>query len=655
MKKSLAAVLTLAALAVPTADAAEPRPEFTRKPTARRINGKVRIEFAVNRKTDVTVFVLGAGGRVVRHLASGVLGKTPPKPLKPGLVQSIDWDRRDDLGKPCSESGGAYKVRVGLGLGLKPDKVVTSRGGLSAIRGLAVGPRGELYALGMVGNLHSGDASPACLVYDRSGKYLRTIMPYSAELPAAKVERPGVVAVHHKSGAIYALSGPKSCKLVKISGLGGKVAASLNLPLYGGIQHAHYRPVMALDAEAQPPVVWIGGANGFSRYRIMRCEDAGGKFAGGRDVCPPALTSTDLSLDRERDALCLRPGAPNLGSAVWIDGASGKRTRVRVRYARGSTSGGSLLVCGRDGFMYLKTAGQREKGGIYRFSREMKPMPFENGRAFVSVPGEATKFDSLHLLARGLDVNARGHGAVHIEYRGPRNRNSGRHWGKVLTFEGSGKVLSHSLVDGLTAGACSPRIDAAGNIYVADCCKPAGRVLPPGLDGRVPRSRKLPTGAPNWYPAMCGSIIKFPPSGGKLRGGGSKVTVGYGGKHDLTLSGALWQRDGVSGTPLHKGVGGAYYCSCEQMRFDVDGFGRVFAPDVVRYQIAVMDSAGSPIGRFGTYGNIDAQSRGGAALRFAWPLHVAAGDRAVYVGDPLNRSVLRAELTYAREGTCEVR
>jgi hypothetical protein len=91
------------------------------------------------------------------------------------------------------------------------------------------------------------------------------------------------------------------------------------------------------------------------------------------------------------------------------------------------------------------------------------------------------------------------------------------------------------------------------------------------------------------------------------------------------------------------------------MRFEVDGFGRVFAPDTVRFQAVVLDTGGNLIGRFGTYGNIDSQTAGGAALRFAWPEYVLASDEAVYVGDVVNRSILRAQISYRAEETCEAR
>ena len=90
-------------------------PAFTKKPTAVKSDNKVKVEFAVDRETDVAVFVEDAQGKIVRHLIAGVLGKNPPEPLKPNsLEQSIEWDGKDDDGKPVG--GAGFKFRVGLGL-----------------------------------------------------------------------------------------------------------------------------------------------------------------------------------------------------------------------------------------------------------------------------------------------------------------------------------------------------------------------------------------------------------------------------------------------------------------------------------------------------------------------------------------------------------
>src|SRR5579862_5492040 len=81
--------------------------KFSAKPAATRGSDKVKIDFTANRETDVTVAIQDAQGKVVRHLAGGVLNKTAPEPLKPGLSQSIEWDGKDDSGKTAS--GGPFK------------------------------------------------------------------------------------------------------------------------------------------------------------------------------------------------------------------------------------------------------------------------------------------------------------------------------------------------------------------------------------------------------------------------------------------------------------------------------------------------------------------------------------------------------------------
>src|SRR5438270_10557192 len=98
--------------------AADAPPAFSKKPSAVKSGDKVKIEFTVDRETDVAVHVEDAEGKTVRHLAAGLLGKNPPEPLRPNtLAQSLEWDGKDDFGKPAV--GGPFKVRVLLGM--KPE------------------------------------------------------------------------------------------------------------------------------------------------------------------------------------------------------------------------------------------------------------------------------------------------------------------------------------------------------------------------------------------------------------------------------------------------------------------------------------------------------------------------------------------------------
>ena len=75
--------------------------EFTKKPAVRLV-GKDRYEitFTVKGRCDATVGLVDGKGKVVRHLASGVLGANAPAPFqKKSLKQKIYWNGNDDLGR----------------------------------------------------------------------------------------------------------------------------------------------------------------------------------------------------------------------------------------------------------------------------------------------------------------------------------------------------------------------------------------------------------------------------------------------------------------------------------------------------------------------------------------------------------------------------
>src|SRR5262245_23399905 len=64
--------------------------EFAEKPTVTRQGDRVTIAFAVKAACDVTIVIEDAGGKILRHLASGVLGDKAPPPLqKASLKQTI--------------------------------------------------------------------------------------------------------------------------------------------------------------------------------------------------------------------------------------------------------------------------------------------------------------------------------------------------------------------------------------------------------------------------------------------------------------------------------------------------------------------------------------------------------------------------------------
>jgi DNA-binding beta-propeller fold protein YncE len=209
---SLVATLSILASAAGQALGGQARGvRLSAKPTAERTNGKTSIAFTLSAGADVEVAILGGDGEVVRHLAAGVLGgKTPPPaPLKPGLLQKIEWDGNDDYGEKAK--GGPFRVRVRAGMGVKLEKIVggdpyayysrqMGQGDHARwdMRGIEVKSDGKVYVLGNVTNI-----GPAALrQYDAEGKYVRTVYPPPAGLSMDKVKAWGAVA---KSDGTYSL------------------------------------------------------------------------------------------------------------------------------------------------------------------------------------------------------------------------------------------------------------------------------------------------------------------------------------------------------------------------------------------------------------------------------------------------------------------
>ena len=208
---------------------AAPPASFTKKPVATKVGDTVRIDFATDRECDVAVYIEDAGGKIVRHLAAGVLGKNAPEPFKANsLDQSIVWDGKDDDGRDTGVGGQgsgvgkgeksptpeprapipAFKVRVGLGMHASysgiafadPTKAGPNR--IDTVAGLATGPDGRLYVIDRWAGL-AWWSTQKIHVLRRDGAYEQTIKPFSPNLAADKVKAVG--AFVNSFGAINPL------------------------------------------------------------------------------------------------------------------------------------------------------------------------------------------------------------------------------------------------------------------------------------------------------------------------------------------------------------------------------------------------------------------------------------------------------------------
>jgi len=149
--------------------------EFTRKPTVTREEDHFVIRFTSKAYCDVSVVIENAQGRIVRHLASGVLGDKAPPPLQSkSLTQRIVWGGKNDRDEYVENVAG-HVVRVSLGLKPVYEKTLLAEPKLRMHKdtpGMAAAPEGVY--------VYDGRILDHVRLFDHEGKYVRTIYPFPA-------------------------------------------------------------------------------------------------------------------------------------------------------------------------------------------------------------------------------------------------------------------------------------------------------------------------------------------------------------------------------------------------------------------------------------------------------------------------------------------
>jgi hypothetical protein len=491
-----------------------------------------------------------------------------------------------------------------------------------------------------------------------------------------KIDAPQQVEVHKATGAIYALCGRRDLELVKIDNYkSGKVIARQILFRLQSetVLTPIRRPVMALDETASPPVIWAAtqayylAPRGGIAPSPVRVADLGDRFGEPAALLPDLTRTTDapdgvaameLSLDRLHDILYL--------NNYWRCHLAQDRWEKLVlppqftNYGPGNFTAFASGAAGCDG-NYYAIAGARS-ATVARFDSSMKFLPFSAPPPSTVPPErkaekEGRLFGPLGEHNSGLTADAFGN--VYVGWRDiDRSIGDVDRARKIRAYTKDGFPRGGKngiVVDCSIPGIYCVRVDFAGNIYLAAGLRPGRSQLPPGLEGRLPEGPHDPDAVSgiNNYPIIYGSIVKFPPSGGSIRAGNGGVPANYAYGVPIDVKGAEWMAPGVStvlsaATPrLERGT--VLICGCELPGIDVDGFGRCFYGDTGRFRVGVLDTAGNEVCTFGTYGNQDSV---GPAPAFAWPQAVAVGDGVAYVGDRLNRRIVRVRLSAATEATC---
>jgi hypothetical protein len=156
--------------------------EFAEKPRVTRDGDRVTISFAAKGYCDVTVAIEDSRGKIVRHLASGVLGVNAPAPLaRDSKTQTVVWDGKDDQGVYVDDKEN-ITVRVSLGLKPRfektlfwsPHKRLTGGKAIDAdaIR-ICARPEGVYVS--------DGTGVDSVRLFDHQGNYVRTIYPFAAD------------------------------------------------------------------------------------------------------------------------------------------------------------------------------------------------------------------------------------------------------------------------------------------------------------------------------------------------------------------------------------------------------------------------------------------------------------------------------------------
>jgi len=155
--------------------------EFASKPVVTRRGDRVTVRFACRDYCDVTVAVEDAGGRIIRHLASGVLGENAPAPFsRKSLRQEVVWDGKDDRGRYVDDKESC-SLRVSLGLKARferallwsPHRRICNQGHaptLNAPAPFVARPEGVY--------VFDGSMHDHLRLFDHRGNYLRTVYPF---------------------------------------------------------------------------------------------------------------------------------------------------------------------------------------------------------------------------------------------------------------------------------------------------------------------------------------------------------------------------------------------------------------------------------------------------------------------------------------------
>jgi DNA-binding beta-propeller fold protein YncE/HEAT repeat protein len=499
-----------------------------------------------------------------------------------------------------------------------PGKAGSGKDGLKNPEGIAFDATGNLY------------------VADRGNHRIAVFDPAGALIREIPIEWPRLVAVHPKTGQVFATAGYQKARLVKCTGENAGMSIDL----------ATLWPFIAIDPDSSPAAVYVAnvpvGKSGIGSGPsvLVRMVDVGGSWRLDRVLSDGERPRQPLlyGVDRQRELVY----GNWMFEGLWrMNGRTGDIEGFRTLMAP-KANGITEIVASPQGVIGIHVLG--EMGRLDPF---LRPLPFSMTGSYI-VP--TVREDAIRSFY-GRDVCIAPDGGIYwIHERGGYGQPM-----RLSALNPDGTVRKDSLIVFETGSPAGVRVDRRGNIYVMDHLKPLDKTVPDALVGRVKLDRN------DRFVHNYGSLLKFDPDGGSVRLAGKGTPQARSlkpgqrqfttaeGRGDFIAEGVLWSYFGVSNIRPARPRDG---CQCWTPRFDLDAYDRVFVPDQLRCRILVLDSNGNEIMTFGRYGNPDEQ---GPGIPLADPRTVMVSDNAAYVGDMTNQRVVRVALGYQKTAGCSVR
>jgi DNA-binding beta-propeller fold protein YncE len=519
----------------------------------------------------------------------------------------------------------------------------------------------------------STDSKGNLLVADFGNNRVAVFSPEGKFLGETKVDRPKYVCVHPGTGAMYVMTAPVVVKgnrpepfaVIKFDkAMDGREIARL--------EQKGLDPVLALDPGAAPARLWLANNS------LCPIDDRGDKLELGGNVIKPVengfVSPLYMCADPARDRLYVADFRFNI---LAVDLKTGKISPFLKA---------SEAAVDRDGNVYVLDG--YNSNTISRYAPDGKPLPFATGSNKLSI-----KFRNglPNVGVKGLTVAPNGDIYAYQD----NNTAAPTH---IWQFGPDGKVKREDFVTGIPFDSGTGlAADHAGNLYAGINIHAPGAFYPADFSNQIPPlawytpydasrgwyntpQRKLPVDPPwsrpylNFYLYQYGSIFQFGPEGGRLFSGPLSKT-GEGVRMEgvpadarefrnaylsqvVWLAGAKWEYRGFGICAARTEGWGDPGCSCMSSRFGMDEYDRLFVPDVFRFSVGVVDTAGNEITRIGAYGNVDSAGPGSLlpepAIPLAAPNAVAAGNGKVYVADRKNRRIVVMNLQFASEAACAI-